>query len=264
MTSGQVTIAFIGGAGTTLSHIIALSLKAGHRVVALARTPSKLFSALEHTHNIPKSALESNVIAVQGSARDLGALKNLLRYNPKFIVTGLTSLPDFHFNPFRPVTMQDPTLIGDSASLVLRALHELKDEGALSSAPLFVPISSTGISVQRDLPLIMRPLYDWLLPEAIADTKDMETVVSKDVLGGKSALGGYVFVRAPLLTGNPGKGLERVRVGWVRHDSDGQGEKGPGPAVGYTISRADLAEWIFEEVIQARREWTGKCVTLAY
>lgn len=160
--------------------------------------------------------------------------------------------------------MQDPTLIGDSASLVLRALHELKDEGALSRAPLFVPISSTGISVQRDLPLIMRPLYDWLLPEAIADTKDMETVVSKDVLGGKSALGGYVFVRAPLLTGNPGKGLEKVRVGWVRHDSDGQGEKGPGPAVGYTISRADLAEWIFEEVIQARREWTGKCVTLAY
>ncbi|KAM0283148.1 hypothetical protein ACHAQH_002629 [Verticillium albo-atrum] len=263
MASKQTTIAFIGGAGTTLSHIIALSLKAGHKVIALARTPSKLLSILEATHDISQSALRDNLITVQGSARDLSALKDLLRHDPNFIITGLTSLPDFHFNPFRPVTMQDPTLIGDSASLVLRALDELKAEGALSRAPLFVPISSTGISTQRDLPLIMRPVYDWLLPEAISDTKAMETVVATDVLGGKSALGGYVFVRAPLLTGSSGKGFEKVRVGWVRHDLDGAKERGPGPAVGYTISRADLAEWIFEEVVQMRREWTGKCVTLA-
>ncbi|KAM0322014.1 hypothetical protein ACHAQA_009756 [Verticillium albo-atrum] len=234
MASKQKTIAFIGAAGVTLSRIIALSLKAGHRAVALARTPSKLLTTLESTFQIPTSVLDANLTTIQGSARDLAALKDLLRHDPDFIITGLTSTGDFHFNPLRPVTMKDPTLIGDSATLVLRALYELKAEGALASAPLFVPISSTGIATQRDLPLIMGPLYKWLLPEAVSDTKVMETVIAEDVLGGKSPLGGYVF------------------------------EQGPGPAIGYTISRADLAEWIFEEVVQARREWAGKCATLAY
>ena len=66
---------------------------------------------------------------------------------------------------------------------------------------------------------------------------------------------GVVIVRASFLTDGPALGKAKVRVG-----SESK------PAVGYTISREDVGQWVFENVIQdeSRDQWAGEKVSLTY
>lgn len=52
--------------------------------------------------------------------------------------------------------------------------------------------------------------------------------------------------------GGEGAGLEKVRVGMEK-----------APAIGYTISRAQVGEWIFEEIVKGGGgKWVGEKVTI--
>lgn len=67
---------------------------------------------------------------------------------------------------------------------------------------------------------------------------------------------GWVSVRPSLLKGTnniqTGQGWKTLRVGTEK-----------APAVGYTIERSDVGQWIYEEVIRrGGDEWVGKKVTL--
>ncbi|KFY31866.1 hypothetical protein V494_07909, partial [Pseudogymnoascus sp. VKM F-4513 (FW-928)] len=103
-----------------------------------------------------------------------------------------------------------------------------------------VAISSTGISdFGRDIPLAMVPLYHWLLAVPHADKKAMEVALSEGVMS--ASLGGFVVIRPSFLTDGAVKGVADVKVG-VESPNGVESL-----AVGYTISRGDIGNWIFEE-----------------
>ena len=163
--------------------------------------------------------------------------------------------------------MNDTTITGDSAIAVRDAVRELKSEGEISNSPIFVPISSTGHSSHRDQPLLLIPLYLWLLPIPQEDTAVLEKAVREATAQPNSALGGYVMLRPPLLTNGPLKGTGSLRVGWVWEDEKyrNDNEQETGVEVGYTIGRLDLARWMFEQLVEGDvQRWNGKCVNITY
>jgi hypothetical protein len=216
---------------------------------------------------VSNEIVESQLIVTEGSSRDVKTVVRLLRSDPELIFSGITSLPKFSINPFRPIGMQDATITGDSAIAIINALRELRSTGRISNSPLYIPISSTGHGSQRDQPLLLIPLYLWLLPIAQEDTAVLEKVVREAANEADSPLGGYVMLRAPLLTHGKMKGRESVRVGWIWEDEvfKNQDEEEQGIKIGWTISRLDLAKWMFEELVQGDAyKWKGKCVYLTY
>lgn len=220
------------------------------------------------SYDVPESVIDTNLAIVEGpSSRSVHACVELLHHDPEIIFSGITALPKFQLNPFKPVSMQDLTITGDSAAVVIEALRQLKNAGAIDNRPVFVPISSTGQGIKRDQPLVMIPLYIWLLRVPQADTTAMEKVIRNCATEPGSPLAGYVMVRPPLLTDGPKKGLESLRVGWTVEDAglvEGAVQE-PGVTVGYTVSRLDLANWMFEELVQGNiMAWKGKCVTVTY
>ncbi|KAM5343767.1 hypothetical protein ACJ41O_012304 [Fusarium nematophilum] len=233
---------------------------------AVVRDASKLKKILLN-EGVSEEILQNRLVIVKGSSRDRPAVVDLLRNDPEIIFSGITSTPKFSFNPFRPIAMNDATITGDSASAVVDALRELKSTGSLSNSPVFAPISSTGHSSRRDQPLLLIPLYWWLLPIPQADTAVLEKVVREAAKERDSPLGGYVMLRPPLLTHGQMKGIKSLRVGWIWEDDvfNTKDEKESGIEVGYTISRLDLAKWMFEELVQGDvQRWKGKCVNLTY
>ncbi|KAL0935960.1 uncharacterized protein CTRU02_208175 [Colletotrichum truncatum] len=259
--------AFIGATGATLSRLLAWTLMAEHKAVALVRDASKLHKILR-SHNVPEDIINTHLIIVEGeSSRSVSACIEVLRHNPEIIFSGITALPKFQLNPFKPVSMQDLTITGDSAIAAIDALRQLKAEGSLKKKPIFVPISSTGHGAKRDQPLALIPLYIWLLRVPQADTRAMEVAIRKAATEKDSPLGGYVMLRPPLLINGSKKGTESLRVGWTIEDPELVAIEGqePGVTVGYTISREDLANWMFEKLVQGDfNAWNGKCVTVTY
>lgn len=84
----------------------------------------------------------------------------------------------------------------------------------------------------------------------------MEKTLTDAMAGTTEAwIRGVVIVRSSLLTDGPALGKATVRVGSERK-----------PAIGYTISREDVGQWVFENVIQdeSRDRWAGEKVSLTY
>lgn len=111
----------------------------------------------------------------------------------------------------------------------------------------------------------MYPLYHWLLQVPHADKRKMEAqLFEAQAASGKvegAAPLDFVVVRPTMLTDGECRGLAKLRVGWENPDTTGDG-----PQMGYTVSRKDVGNWIFEEVIKAGKggRYTNKCVSLTY
>ncbi|KAF5989377.1 hypothetical protein FBULB1_1000 [Fusarium bulbicola] len=256
-----VKAAFIGACGATLRHVLAWTLLDGHKAAALVRDHSKLKKTLLDL-GVSEEIQQSQLIVVTGSSRDVSTVRSLLLNDPQIIFSGITSTWKLRFNPFHPIAMDDATITGDSAVAVMQALNlkDLVSTNSISNSPIYAPISSTGQGSRRDQPLSLIPLYWWLLKEAQTDTAALERVTREAATQKQSGLGGYVMLRPPLLTDGEMKGTKKVRVGWIREDdilrkSD---EQETGIRIGYTISRMDLARWMFEELIQGDfHSWNG-------
>jgi len=265
MTSTKPLIAFFGATGGCALNALVLTIKAGYPTIALARTPAKLTKLLTEKHGISQSSLSSNLQIITGSATDITAVKSLLAYNPAFILSGLGAGAKFQWSLTAPATIDQPSLCGDSAHILLTALHELKQENKLTTKPFFAVISTTGISKTRDVPWIFMPLYHVLLKVPHIDKRKMEDAGIEEALKGDSVLAGFTTVRASLLTSGTLKGTAAVRCGWERHETDTEGEAGPGPAIGYFISRADVGNWIFENLVDGQAaEWNRRLVTVTH
>jgi len=133
--------------------------------------------------------------------------------------------------------------------------------------PLVVVISSTASGdVWNDVPLpwIMAPLYKWLLGAPHDDKLMMEKLIYAD---SGAHVRDFVVIRPAIFTDGPVQGVDKVRVGWEYGvGQEGKdGEKAPGPAVGWTIGRMDLGTWLFEKVVsKGGGGWEGRCVSLCY
>ncbi|KAF2435521.1 hypothetical protein EJ08DRAFT_341649 [Tothia fuscella] len=270
MTSSQPTLAFFGATGGCAANALALALKDGYKVSALARTPSKLRTLLETEHKISPSTLDSNLTIIQGSIKDSTPVKQTLAPSnvpASIIVSGIGATPKFELST-TPIYMDDPHVVADGITTVLNSLRELRREGVISDAqkPMFCTISTTGISKNRDVPYAYYGLYHLALAIPHKDKKLAEQLVASAAMetGPEAPISGFVFPRPTLLKGGPAKGLGNIKAGWEKHpDALGAAEgESTVAAMGYSISRADVGLWIFENVIKGGRAWSGRCVSL--
>ncbi len=84
----------------------------------------------------------------------------------------------------------------------------------------------------------------------------MEKTIADAVSGDTETwISGFIIVRPSLLTNGPALGKAKLRVGSEME-----------PVIGYTVSREDVGQWIFENVVQneARDRWAGEKVCLTY
>ncbi|KAI8839712.1 hypothetical protein BJ741DRAFT_647378 [Chytriomyces cf. hyalinus JEL632] len=279
MPNEQKTIAFFGATGGCTLAALSKSISNGYLCSALARTPQKLLDQLEAL-NVSPEAIKKNLVIIPGDVRDIASVKAALQ--PVFatsergnksarlvdvVMSGVGSTPKLQANVVEPVTIIDPTICKDAAEMIVRALEEIQrsDIGQFKP-PSMIAISTTGIDKNsRDLPLALMPLYHWLLAVPHRDKIDME----KAVVGGveRKVLAAHFTVRASLLTDGKAKGSAAVRAGAVSscHSTEGDAVDGS-PAVGYTISRVDVGNWIFDEIIAGKdvARWENKCISVTY
>ncbi|OOF91937.1 hypothetical protein ASPCADRAFT_133989 [Aspergillus carbonarius ITEM 5010] len=168
------TLAFFGATGGSVLACLISSLKADYKCNALVRTPTKLLTLLS-THNIPPSLIQSNLTIIPGPATSLPAVTQTLLLpdttiptSVDLIITGIGGSLIFNFpNPFP--TLDNPTVCADTMRTILAAAR------TLPSKPKLVVITGTGIHyTTRDVPVLMVPVYHWLLGVPHADKRVME------------------------------------------------------------------------------------------
>jgi len=230
----------------------------------VARTPAKLTKLLKEQQSVPEDIVSSNLQIVTGSSTDINAVKSILAHNPAVIISGLGGSPKMRLALF-PFTIDQPTICSDSTNVMLTALHELEREQKLSVRPFYAVVSTTGISPRRDVPWLFVGLYYWALHVPHMDKKAMEDAGVEEAMKRDGVLSGFTTIRASLLTDGAKKGLDAVKVGWEKHPGDVNGEQGPGPAIGYTISRRDVGNWMFERLVKgSAMEWNRRMVTVTH
>lgn len=254
MASFKPTISFFGATGDCAGYCLAAALHAGHTCVALARTPEKLQASMT-AKGVSTDEL-SRLSIVQGDVRDAQAVQKALTVGNDvvdIIVSGIGSLPALQWSFIEPVTLRDPNICADAASTVIKALQNLH----ASKKPLLLAVSTTGISTPdkpRDIPLAYTWLYKWLLHIPHVDKAKMEqTFFEAAKAAGAGSLRGVIAVKPTLLMDGSSLGLDSIRAGTEDE-----------PAVGYTIRRQDVGEWMYANLIakEAPHAWLGKGISL--
>ena len=184
-----------------------------------------------------------------------------------------------HFELTKGFVISPPNLVTQS---LLNCLETLP-----TPHPNIITISSAGLTrIGHDkLPLILKPLYGYLLAVPHADKCGAEEVLAycagwewetedspgAEVLGGDwkasrdlpapGSLKSVVVVRPALLT----DGACRADT-WVPSSTSGGPYKvKEGDLAGrWTVSRKDVAHFVVEEVVRGWDEWEGKRVSIAY
>ncbi|CAG8899900.1 unnamed protein product [Penicillium egyptiacum] len=295
----MTTIAFFGATGGCSNACLTYTLLNGYNARALARTPAKLTALLLSQPGITPEILSRQLEIIEGDATDIESITNTLitNSNPESaangactlvtsIISGLGGAPTMSFTkeskcgtiqmrmPALPhIQLSNPHITEQTTRTLLAALAKIASERFASFeayrqvAPRVTVISTTGhLPGNKDVPFWFRPMYSVLLPIPHADKLQMEKLLDKEVgLGHAGVLAaGVVVVRPSFLTGDhrvpvcqgdeggERPGLEKVRVGTERD-----------PAIGYTISRALVGEWIFEEIVKSGGgRWVGEKVTI--
>ncbi|AEO57249.1 hypothetical protein MYCTH_2303165 [Thermothelomyces thermophilus ATCC 42464] len=267
------TILFLGATGGVGLSALRRSLAAGHSCIALCRTPSKLTSQLQQPDG-GSGTVPPNLDIVQGDAHDAAALARCLARPVDAIVFSLGGRPTLR-------GLSEPQVCERGMATLLAALRETKAkrEAAASATttergeeeirtrqergrgegkkPRLVVVSTTGISeAERDVPLVMMPLYWAMLSAPHRDKRAMERLVVQEA----GELADWTLVRGSLYTDGPAT-EGRVRAGMedpVRRVVE------VAAAPGYTISREDVGKWLFEECIEGGNKWVGKAAMISY
>ncbi|KMP05442.1 hypothetical protein CIHG_09882 [Coccidioides immitis H538.4] len=248
--SPYIPVAFFGATGGCANACLVHTLKAGYKASALARIPPKLINLLL-SQGIDQFTIDSNLTVIQGDATDIAAVKRALVPGPNngrmvsTIISGLGGSPKLQLSALTPVTLDNPHICEQSTNVLLSAIRELQSSqcSQAQQKPLLAIISTTGISsAAEDVPFLFRLFYHYFLAVPHQDKRKMERAIisSMDTTDPSDR---------PL---RGGRGWKTLRVG--TEDK---------PAVGYTIQRADVGEWIFEQVLKTGAEkWMNRMVTL--
>lgn len=238
------TIAFIGASTGVGLRALKHTLAAGHRCIALCRTPSKLTT-------IFPAAANSNLQIIQGNAHDTAAVsKCLTKQDGSSLVDIIVTTIGGKFIPTR-LTIDDPHVCAKGMETLLGALSQLRDYG-VTGKPLVIACSGLGQSkFGRDIPLSLYPLYHWMLKVPRADKKVMDESL---IASGEN----FVIVRPSLLV--DGETDRKIRVGIE------DPVKGPQlEVIGWTISREDTGRWVAENLLlNMEAKYLGKNVTVTY
>ncbi|KAH7361500.1 hypothetical protein B0T11DRAFT_279066 [Plectosphaerella cucumerina] len=247
--SDTKTIVFIGASGGCGLAALRKALQHSDSTIciALCRNPSKL------TDVFPPSS-HPNLVVKQGNAHSVEDIKSVLinPSDPTQLVDALCFTIGSPMN-FSKLSTEDPHVCERGISTVLRALSDLRSTGAVGK-PHICAVSTTDITAKRDVPLLMLPFYHYVLGVPHKDKAAMEEGLRVAVGEGEEV----TIVRPSLLTDGEETGAE-VRVG-VDDVRTGERES---EAVGYTIGRADVGKWMWENVLR-EGGYGGKSVSITY
>ncbi|KAL8677040.1 MAG: hypothetical protein Q9186_006503 [Xanthomendoza sp. 1 TL-2023] len=245
-----------------ISISISISISHAYQRRHMSRSSSRLQTLLLE-RNVSQSIIDTQLTITQGDIRDTESVARVLTPRSKsdtstttrtlqLIISGIGRPPIFSPNPLNP-TFDDPTVCQDAISTILAALRTLP---ASSPKPVLAALSTTGISSRaRDIPILMIPLYHWLLAVPHKDKLKMEALLQAEVTkpSQERVIKDFVVVRPSLLTDGARLGTNKIRVG----EEVG---KIATPAVGYTISREDVGGWMFDQLLDGhgRNKYEGK------
>lgn len=236
------TVTFFGASTGVGLSALKSTLAAGHRCVALCRTPSTL------TDQLPLDA-NPNLTVIAGNAHDIEAVsKCITQADGKTFVDAVAFTIGSKLSGLR---IEDPEVCRKGMATLLSAITRQRQRG-VAGRPRIAACSSTGISrFGRDVPLLMVPLYRVLLKAAHEDKLGMEVALETS---GED----FTIVRCSLFMGGESEATIRVGVEDPR--------KGPeSAAIGYTISREDAGRWWAENLIKsAGAEYLNKYATITY
>ncbi|KAK5048061.1 hypothetical protein LTR84_006251 [Exophiala bonariae] len=266
--SSKPSVVFFGATGGVTNSALVHTIQAGYKAAVLVRTPAKLRQQLSD-QAIDEMTIAKNLVLNEGNALDVAAVKRtLLSVNagrlPTYIVSGLGGSPKLNLNMCHPLhlaTLDNPEICATAASTLVTALEEIFTEQPALKAnkPLLVFLSTTGVTRgPEDVPFAMRFLYHQTLAIPHADKKKMEDIYRGEVEKQDPVFRSVVGIRPTLLSGTvsytDASGLQGVRSGYEHR-----------PATGYSIKRADVGHWIFQNLIdEATRnpEVEGQMVSL--
>lgn len=159
------------------------------------------------------------------------------------------------------IASADSKICEEGTTCILQALEELEADPSIlkpeGGRTKIVVLSTTGISEKgRDVPCPMMPFYRMLHVPHV-DKQKMEVVVRES---GRE----WIAVRPSFLVNGKRLGADALKTSVEETGI----EELKDVAVGYIISRADVAGWILEECVlggeKAWGKWNGKMVTLTY
>ena len=173
------TIALFGGTGRTGSLFLEKALAAGHRVKALARTPSKLAQSSDRLEIISGDVLDPVAVAKTVEGADLVvSLFGHVKGSPEWVQT-------------------------DGTKNILTAM---KQQGLKR----IISLSGGGLPFEKDRPKfadkLIRGIMKIAVPKVLNDAVRHAEVLRKSGTA-------WTIVRGPRLTDEPEKG--QYRVGWV-------------------------------------------------
>ena len=237
------TVAFLGASTGVGLSALKHTLAAGHRCIALCRTPSKLTAIFPHDTT-------PNLQVVQGNAHDIAAVsKCLVTEKGKFVDEIVSSIGGKFI--LSKMSIDDMEVCRNGMTTILEALAQLRRDN-ITGNPHIIACSTTGISpFGRDIPIAMIPLYHVLLKVPHEDKKAME---GRLVESGEA----YTIIRASLLVN--GETSKVIRVG-IEDPKTGRESE----AIGYTISREDTGKWIANNlVLRLDRRYINKIAMVTY
>ena len=238
----MASIAFFGATGGSANAALTEALLNGHKCRALARNPNNLTKMLLE-QSINQTVLDEKLTIIKGGIYDQEALKATVfdgKDVVRAIVSGLGPTPQLQWSLYSPVTVNNLTLCGDFATLLVQTLEQLKKNITDYKGPSVAAVSTTGISKgPNDVPFGYNWLYHWLLKVPHVDKRNMESVLRSEPA--QIVFSKIVITRATLLLGShllSSKGA-KLYVG-----------TGESPILGYYVSRADVGDWIYKNVIE--------------
>jgi len=238
-------IAFFGATGGCANSCLAYSLQNGYTCSALARNPEKLKSMLQE-QGITDDIIAQKLTIVKGNIQETDSINEVITGNgthspASVIISGIGGAPTLQYSLTAPITLDNPNICTEFTKNLLSAMYKLKKSDGFNKMLLAV-VSTTGITKgPDDLPFGYHILYQYFLKVAHADKAGMEDLLHG--AGIKEIFSRVVIIRPTLLTGSHLIGKEngycKLKVGT---DSN--------PIAGYSISRADVGEWIFQNCIK--------------
>ena len=236
-----LTIAFFGASGGCGHASLTAALAAGHTCIAQCRVPTKLDEL--------KARYPDTLTVEQGNAHSVSEVSACLTHvSPLTSQRQLVDAVNFSIGnkpDMKTMGFGDPNVCEKGMRTLLEALSALrKDEsvaatGPSGEGPLLSIVSTTGISQERDIPLLVLPFYHLALSTPHEDKRRMEELV----LASRER---FVFVKPSLLVdGGCGADSKTVRVGWMDART-GEVER---KEIGYTISRKAVGEWMYENIL---------------
>ncbi|KZP08737.1 hypothetical protein FIBSPDRAFT_839990 [Athelia psychrophila] len=187
------------------------------------------------------------------------------------------------FNLAKGFTISHPNLVTQSF------LTTLSTVPTQTVPPKIIAISSTGITKysHASLPLLLKPLYDYLLAVPHLGKVGAEKVmaycagwpwdeehadVGVDIMGEgwdgmeglpKGTLADIVVVRPAMLVDGACKVDAQAGAGKTGKGKE-EYEMEDGDIGGYIVGRKDVAHFLVEDVLAEWGRWKGKCVSIAY